>query len=105
MINVKLRLALDIENEVDALTKRIQEIGAVVKEKSQEKTNLLLGLVSFVASLSAIEPFWGYAVKVQEYFDLPEYAAHIILFGSGGSILAFVFFMPEKIKAYINRCI
>ena len=105
MINTKLRLALDIENEVDTLTKRIQEIGAVVEEKSQEKTNLLLGLVSFVASLSAIEPFWGYAVKVQEYFDLPEYAAYIILFGSGGSILAFVFYMPEKIKNFINRWI
>jgi hypothetical protein len=103
MINTKLRVALDVENEVDALTKRIQEIGVVVEEKSQERTNILLGLVSFVASLSAIEPFWGYAVMAQEFFHLPTYAAYIILIGGGSSIISFIFFMPEKIKNYISR--
>lgn len=105
MINSKLRIALDIEEEVKALTKRIQEIGAVVEEKSQEKTNLLLGLVSFVASLSAIEPFWEYSLKIQQYFELPDYAAYFILIGSGSFILGFVFYMPEKIKNFINRWI
>ena len=103
MINAKLRVALDVENEVDALTKRIQEIGAAVEERSQERTNILLGLVSFVASLSAIEPFWGYAVMAQEFFHLPTYAAYIILIGGGSSIISFIFFMPEKIKNYISR--
>ena len=103
MINTKLRVALDVENEVDALTKRIQEIGAIVEERSQERTNILLGLVSFVASLSAIEPFWGYAVMAQEFFHLPTYAAYIILIGGGSSIISFIFFMPEKIKNYISR--
>jgi hypothetical protein len=105
MINTKLRVSMDLENEVDALTKRIQEIGAVVKERSQERTNILLGLVSFVASLSAIEPIWGYAVIVQEFFHLPSYAAYLILIGGGSSILGFVFFMPEKIKNYISKWI
>ena len=105
MINTKLRVAMDVENEVDALTKRIQEIGAVVKERSQERTNILLGLVSFVASLSAIEPIWGYAVIVQEFFHLPSYVAYLILIGGGSSILGFVFFMPEKIKNYISKWI
>jgi len=105
MINTKLRVAMDVENEVDALTKRIQEIGAVVKERSQERTNILLGLVSFVASLSAIEPIWGYAVKVQDFFHLPYYAAYLILIGGVSLILGFVFFMPEKIKNYISKWI
>ncbi len=105
MINSKLRASLEIEHEVEALTKRIQEIGAVVEEKSQEKTNLLLGLVSFVASLSAIEPFWEYSVKIQQYFQFPDYAAYLIILGSAASILGFVFYMPEKIKNYISQWI
>lgn len=105
MINTKLRVSMDLENEVDALTKRIQEIGSVVKERSQERTNILLALVSFVASLSAIEPIWGYAVMVQDFFHLPSYAAYLILIGGGSSILGFVFFMPEKIKNYISKWI
>ncbi len=105
MINLKLRASLDIEHEVEALTKRIQEIGAVVEEKSQEKTNLLLGLVSFVASLSAIEPFWEYSVKIQQFFQFPDYAAYLIIIGSAVSILGFVFYMPEKIKNFISQWI
>jgi len=103
MINSKLRASLEIEHEVEALTKRIQEIGAIVEEKSQEKTNILLGLVSFVASLSAIEPFWEYSVKIQQYFQMPDYVAYLIIIGSATSILGFVFYMPEKIKNYISR--
>ena len=105
MINTKLRVALDVENEVVALTKRIQEIGEVVEERSQEKTNILLGLVSFLASFSAIEPFLGYAVTVQEFFNLPSYVAYIILIGGGSAIISFIFFMPEKIKNYFSQWI
>jgi len=105
MINTKLRVALDVENEVIALTKRIQEISVVVEERSQEKTNILLGLVSFLASFSAIEPFLGYAVTVQEFFNLPSYVAYIILIGGGSAIISFIFFMPEKIKNYFSKWI
>jgi hypothetical protein len=105
MINYRLRLALDIENEANALTKRIQEIGAVVEEKSQEKTNILLGLVSFLGAFSAIEPFWDYSVKIQQYFELPEYTAYLIIIGSIISLLSFVFFMPGKIKNFISQWI
>lgn len=103
MINAKLRVALDVENEVVTLTKRIQEIGVVVEERSQEKTNILLGLVSFVASLSAVEPFWGYSVKIQQFFELPEYSAYLIIIGSVASLIGFAFYMPKKIKNFINQ--
>jgi hypothetical protein len=105
MINSKLREALEIEQEVHALTQRIQEIGVVVEEKSQEKTNILLGLVSFVASLSAIEPIWGYMVNIQQFFSWPAYTAYLIFVGTVGAVLTFVFYMPDKIKNYINRWI
>jgi hypothetical protein len=105
MINSKLRASLEIEHEVEALTKRIQEIGAVVEEKSQEKTNILLGLVSFLGAFSAIEPFWDYSVKIQQYFELPEYTAYLIIIGSIISLLSFVFFMPGKIKNFISQWI
>lgn len=103
LINTKLREVFNTDNEVDFLSKRIHEIGLMVEEKSQEKTNLFLAIVSLLASLSTIKDLYEFGGLIQGTLDLPRIYVYIIMILSVFLILSTILIVPKKILKIIKQ--
>jgi hypothetical protein len=64
-IYFKIREVLEIETELAKFQERIVKISTDIQENQQKKTNLLLGLVSFITGLSSVSPVIDFVKKVQ----------------------------------------
>jgi len=63
----KIKVALNIDNELTLLNNKIVAVGQKVQEKQQEKTNKILGIVTVLSSLSSIQPVYDYMLAGQKW--------------------------------------
>jgi hypothetical protein len=99
-IYFKIRNVLEIESELNKFQERIVRISTSIQENQQKKTNLLLGLVSFITGLSSVSPIIDTVTNLQSQLGLNP-----ILFYAGIVILILVFVLiilyylfPDKFK-------
>jgi hypothetical protein len=64
-IYFKIRNVLEIESELNKFQERIVRISTSIQENQQKKTNLLLGLVSFITGLSSVSPIIDTVTNLQ----------------------------------------
>ena len=96
----KHRISLDIDAELEKFQDRINRISQAILEEKQSRSNLLLGIVGLVTSLSSIEPVLAGIHDFQKYTGLDSgfyYSLIAILVISGGTPLLMYLF-PDKTK-------
>jgi hypothetical protein len=64
-IYFKIRNVLEIESELNKFQERIVRISTSIQENQQKKTNLLLGLVSFITGLGSVSPIIDTVTNLQ----------------------------------------
>jgi hypothetical protein len=63
----KIRVALDIEKELDLLNEKISAVGHRIQEDQQDRTNKILGIVTVLSSVSSAQPVFDYLVIGQQW--------------------------------------
>ena len=63
----KIRVALDIEKELDLLNEKISAVGQRIQEDQQDRTNKILGIVTVLSSVSSAQPVFDYLVIGQQW--------------------------------------
>jgi hypothetical protein len=100
LIYQKHRKSLDIDSELEKFQDRINRISQSIVEEKQSRTNLLLGLVGVVTSLSSIEPIFGILKSIQTYSGLGNGIFYsilsVILTSIAVPLLLYLF--PDKTK-------
>ena len=96
----KHRASLDIDTELEKFQDRINRISQAILEEKQSRSNLLLGIVGLVTSLSSIEPVLAGINDFQKYTGLNHaiyYTLLVIIVVSAG-IPLLMFLFPDKSK-------
>ena len=62
----KIRTALDIEKELLLIQDKIRVIGVQIQEEQQDRTNVILGIVTVFASFSSAQPVYEILVAGQK---------------------------------------
>jgi hypothetical protein len=101
----KVRIALDVEKELQLLDKKIAAVGLKIQEEQQDRTNKILGIVTVLSSLSSIQPIYDYMVIVQNwlgwnetiYWTLSLSIALVVAFGIGFYVFG------NKVVKWINK--
>ncbi|MFP4363091.1 MAG: hypothetical protein ACLFR1_04415 [Spirochaetia bacterium] len=91
-----IRNALDIEAELDQMYSKIESINTQINEKTENRTNIILTLLSVLALGSA---FWDTSEWLQKLFRIPEsiYTVFSLSFaGATLGLIAFVFLILRK---------
>ena len=68
----KIKIALDIENELQLLNEKIVAIGLKIQEEQQARTNVILGIVMVLSTLASIQQIQGYLVLTQKWLGLND---------------------------------
>lgn len=63
----KIRVALDIEKELNLLNEKIVAVGQRIQEEQQDRTNKILGIVTVLTSISSVEPVYDYLLAGQQW--------------------------------------
>jgi hypothetical protein len=96
----KHRASLDIDTELEKFQDRINRISQAILEEKQSRSNLLLGIVGLVTSLSSVEPVLAGINDFQKYTGLNHAIYYtllgIIVVSAGIPLLMFLF--PDKTK-------
>ena len=100
-----LRKSLQIDNELKQFQDRINRISQAIQEKQQKRTNLLLGAVSVLASISSVEPVFGFMENTRDslkwgkfefYFLVSTLLILLVI-----PLLAYLF--PDKKRKFLNK--
>jgi hypothetical protein len=62
----KIKIALDIEKELQLLNEKIVAVGQRIQEEQQDRTNKILGIVTVLSSLSSAQPVYDYLIVGQK---------------------------------------
>ena len=100
-----LRKSLQIDNELKQFQERINRISQAIQEKQQKRSNLLLGIVSVLASISSVGPIFNFIEKFRNNLLLNPFAFYfiigIIAIAIALPILMYLF--PEKKKQLTKK--
>ena len=100
-----LRKSLQIDNELKQFQDRINRISQAIQEKQQKRSNLLLGIVSVLASISSVGPIFNFIEKFRNNLLLNPFAFYfiigIIAIAIALPILMYLF--PEKKKQLTKK--
>ena len=100
-----LRKALLIDEEIELFEKRLESLAQKIQEQQEKKQAALLGLISALSSLQAIDPVMAGYKQVKTNLGLPEglfwTLLAIIILGLGWT--AFWFFMPFVYRKTIKK--
>jgi hypothetical protein len=107
LIYSKMRAALGIENEIKQFEKRLNSLAANIQEEQEKRQALLLGFISVISSISAIEPILETAEQVRDFTGLESnlfYALLSIVFiAIAISILSYLFpHIAKKVWKKLN---
>lgn len=99
------RTSLETDLELDKFQKRINRISQSIQEEEQKRSNLLLSIVSVLASISSIQPIFEVLEKVRiEYsFNTTLYYTLISLLGLFAGLRLLIYLYPDKYKLFKRR--
>ena len=100
LIYQKHRITLDIDTELEKFKDRIERITQAIQEEKQSRTNLLLGIVGVLTSISSIEPIFQGIQTFHTYIGISSKLFYsvftVVILFIGVFLLMFLF--PEKTK-------
>jgi len=100
-----LRKSLQIDNELKQFQDRINRISQAIQEKQQKRSNLFLGIVSFLATISSVGPIINSMEEIRKNLTLNPFAFYfiigIIAIAIALPILMYLF--PEKKKQLTKK--
>jgi hypothetical protein len=99
------RKSLLVEDELGKFQDRINHISQSIQEEQQKRSNLLLGIVGLVTSISSVEPVLGYLENMRGwiswnayiYYTLVGFLAILI----GIPVLSYLF--PEQRRKWLRK--
>ena len=100
-----LRSSLQIDDELKQFQDRINRISQAIQEEQQKRSNLLLGIVSVLASISSVGPIFNYLEEIRIKLLFNPFAFYFII----GIILIVIVFpilmylFPEKKKQITQK--
>lgn len=100
-----LRKSLQIDNELKQFQDRINRISQAIQEKQQKRTNLLLGAVSVLASISSVEPFFGFMENTRDSLKWGKFEFYF-LFSTLLILLVIpliAYLFPDKKRKFLNK--
>jgi hypothetical protein len=99
------RTSLETDLELDKFQKRINRISQSIQEEEQKRSNLLLSIVSVLASISSIQPIFDVLEKVRiEYsFNSTLYYTLISLLVLFAGLRLLIYLYPDKYKLFKRR--
>jgi len=97
-----MRNGLELDHEVKIMRERIDSIGKAIQETEQKRTNLILGIVSFITGLSSIKPVVEYLHWGKDKMLLSENTYWVVVgligLAAGSFLIWFVF--ETKIRRF-----
>ena len=100
-----LRKSLQIDNELKQFQDRINRISQAIQEKQQKRTNLLLGAVSVLASISSVEPVFGFMENTRDSLKWGKFEFYFLV--STLLILLVIpliaYLFPDKKRKFLNK--
>jgi hypothetical protein len=100
-----LRKSLQIDNELKQFQDRINRISQAIQEKQQKRSNLFLGIVSFLATISSVGPIFNYLEEIRIKLLFNPFAFYFII-GIILIVIAFpilMYLFPEKKKQITQK--
>jgi hypothetical protein len=99
------RKSLQIDEELDKFQERINRISQAIQEEQQKRSNLLLGIVGAMTSISSVKPILDILENTRTQINLNGYLfyslAGIIALTAAIPLLAYLF--PEKKKQLLRK--
>lgn len=100
-----LRKSLQIDNELKQFQDRINRISQAIQEKQQKRSNLLLGAVSVLASISSVEPIFGFTENTRDSLKWGKFEFYFLV--STLLILLVIpliaYLFPDKKRKFMNK--
>lgn len=100
-----LRKSLQIDNELKQFQERINRISQAIQEKQQKRSNLLLGAVSVLASISSVEPIFGFTENTRDSLKWGKFEFYFLV--STLLILLVIpliaYLFPDKKRKFLNK--
>ena len=100
-----LRISLQIDNELKQFQERINRISQAIQEEQQKRSNLLLGIVSVLASISSIEPVFGFMENTRNSLKWGKFGFYFLvstlLISLAIPLIAYLF--PDKKRKLLNK--
>lgn len=100
-----LRSSLQIDDELKQFQDRINRISQAIQEEQQKRSNLLLGIVSVLASISSVGPIFNYLEEIRIKLLFNPFAFYFII-GIILIVIAFpilMYLFPEKKKQITQK--
>jgi hypothetical protein len=100
-----LRKSLQIDNELKQFQDRINRISQAIQEKQQKRSNLLLGIVSVLASVSSVGPIFNFIEKFRNNLLLNPFAFYLIIgiIAIAIALPILMYLFPEKKKQLTKK--
>ena len=100
-----LRKSLQIDNELKQFQDRINRISQAIQEKQQKRSNLLLGIVSVLASISSVGPIFNFIEKFRNNLLLNPFAFYLIIgiIAIAIALPILMYLFPEKKKQLTKK--
>jgi len=99
------RKCLQIDEELEKFQERINRISQAIQEDQQKRSNLLLGLVGAMTSISGLQPVLEYLEVGRKTINMGYYSYYplvlLIIILAGLPLLAYLF--PEKKKKLLRK--
>jgi hypothetical protein len=99
------RKSLQIDEELEKFQERINRISQAIQEDQQKRSNLLLGLVGAMTSISGLQPVLEYLEVGRKTVNMGYYSYYplvlLIVILAGLPLLAYLF--PEKKKKLLRK--
>jgi hypothetical protein len=99
------RKSLQIDEELEKFQERINRISQAIQEDQQKRSNLLLGIVGAMTSISGLQPVLEYLEMGRKTVNLGYFSYYplvlLIIILAGLPLLAYLF--PEKKKKFLRK--
>jgi uncharacterized membrane protein YeaQ/YmgE (transglycosylase-associated protein family) len=99
------RNSLQIDDELEKFQVRINRISQSIQEEQQKRSNILLGIVGAMTSISGIQPVYNYAEDLRTKFSINAWGFYgaIVLIISLLAIPLLGYLYPEKTRRIVNK--
>jgi hypothetical protein len=99
------RNSLQIDDELEKFQVRINRISQSIQEEQQKRSNILLGIVGAMTSISGIQPVYNYAEDLRTKFSIDVWGFYgaIVLIISLLAIPLLGYLYPEKTRRIVNK--
>ena len=100
-----LRKSLQIDHELKQFQERINRISQAIQEKQQKRSNLLLGIVSVLATISSFGPVFGFMETIRNSLKWGKFGFYflvsLLLISLAIPLVAYLF--PDKKRTLLNK--